>query len=127
VAEADPGDAGGAPARVGGRLQVVEGFRFPAGYDLARNRYLACNSFLFSLEALRGDHELSWFYVEKQVEGRTAVQMERLVNELTALYPTAFLAVPRGGALGRFLPAKTPQDLERLARDPGLVDRFGRG
>jgi UTP--glucose-1-phosphate uridylyltransferase len=127
VAEADPGDQGGAPAWVEGRLQIVEGFRFPSGYDFARNRYLACNSFLFSTEALRAELALRWFYVEKQVDGRTAVQMERLVNELTAHLPTAYLAVARGGARGRFIPVKTAQDLARLGEDPVLRERFGRG
>jgi UTP--glucose-1-phosphate uridylyltransferase len=127
VAEADPGDQGGAPARVRGRLQVVEGFRFPRGYDFAHNRYLACNTFLFATEALRADEPLTWFYVEKEVDGRIAVQMERLVNELTARLPTAFLAVPRSGAQGRFLPIKTREDLARLERDPVLRRRFGRG
>ncbi len=127
IAEAGPGDQGGAPAHVDGRLQVVEGFRFPADWDFARNRYLACNSFVFSPEAMHGDHPLRWCYVEKQVGARLAVQMERLVNELTALLPTAFLEVPRGGPHGRFLPIKTPEDLERVSSDPLLAERFGRG
>jgi UTP--glucose-1-phosphate uridylyltransferase len=51
-------------------------------------------------------------YVEKEVEGRPAVQLERLVNELCSLVPTTYLEVPRSGPRGRFFPIKTPADLE---------------
>jgi len=124
VARTLPGDAGGAPAFADGRLQIVEGFRFPRGFDFARVPFLATNTFLFSLAALAEPRELAWFYVEKQVDRRTAIQMERLVNELTAVLPTAYLATPRGGPAGRFFPIKTREDLEALRADPALVARF---
>jgi UTP--glucose-1-phosphate uridylyltransferase len=126
VARTLPGDVGGAPAFADGRLQIVEGFRFPTGFDFASVPFLATNTFLFSLDLLAEPRELSWFYVEKQVDGRSAVQMERLVNELTALVPTAYLATPRGGPGGRFFPIKTREDLEALRADPALVARFSR-
>jgi UTP--glucose-1-phosphate uridylyltransferase len=124
VARALPGDAGGAPAFAEGRLQIVEGFRFPAGFDFGSVPFLATNTFLLSLDVLEQAPELRWYYVEKQVEGRTAVQMERLVNELTAHVDTAYLATPRGGPRGRFFPIKTRQDLDALRADPALVARF---
>jgi UTP--glucose-1-phosphate uridylyltransferase len=126
LARAVPGDAGGAPAFVGGRLQIVEGFRFPPGFDARRVPFLATNTFLFSLDVLAQPRQLSWFYVEKEVENRTAVQMERLVNELTAFHPTAYLATPRAGPNGRFFPIKSRQDLDALRADPELVARFSR-
>ncbi len=125
VAEVFPGDVGGSPAHVADRLQIVEGFRFPKGFDFGRLHFLATNSFVFSLEALSEEHPLSWFYVEKSVEGRPAVQVERLVNELSACLPTTYLAVPRGGAHGRFFPVKTRGDLDALQRDAVLQARFG--
>jgi UTP--glucose-1-phosphate uridylyltransferase len=124
VARTLPGDAGGAPAFADGRLQIVEAFRFPRGFDFAAVPFLATNTFLFALDALAEPRELTWFYVEKQVEGRTAIQMERLVNELTALLPTAYVATPRGGPQGRFFPIKTREDLEALRADPALIARF---
>ena len=126
TAAALPGDVGGAPARVDGHLQVVEGFRFPRGYDFSRLRYSNTNTFLFSLEGLKVDHPLHWFYVEKEVEGEIAVQFERLVGEISAFVDAAFLATPRGGAAGRFFPIKNREALERLRADPVLVERFTR-
>jgi len=77
-----------------------------------------------SLRLLEAGHALSWFYVEKSVDGRTAVQMERLVNELSRFADTTYVATPRGGPRGRFFPIKTREDLERLRADAALVRRF---
>lgn len=111
VAAKDPHDAGGAPALVDGRLMVLEGFRFPPGFDQDRIDVFSVNSFVFSLEILEQAYPLSWFYVQKQVQGHAAVQLERLINELTAFVPSTFLRVPRQGPRGRFFPIKTHEDL----------------
>jgi UTP--glucose-1-phosphate uridylyltransferase len=124
VAATLPGDVGGAPAFVGDRLQIVEGFRFPAGFDFARVPFMATNTFALSLALLERDFPLRWFYVEKAVDGRTAVQMERLVNELSSFVPTSYLATPRGGPRGRFFPIKTRAELDALRADASLVRRF---
>jgi UTP--glucose-1-phosphate uridylyltransferase len=126
VAPALGSDVGGAPALVDGELQVVEGFRFPEGYDASRNRWLSTNTFTMSLELLEREYDLTWFYVEKQVGGRVAVQMERLVNELSAFVPTGYLAAPRSLESGRFFPVKTREDLEALRGQPAFAARFGR-
>ena len=112
VTAKEPGDAGGAPARVDGRLMHVESFRFPPDFDQDSIPVFNCNSFVFDLEALDRDFPLTWFYVAKTVEGRPAVQLERLVNELTSFLPASFVEVPRTGPRGRFFPTKTPADLE---------------
>jgi UTP--glucose-1-phosphate uridylyltransferase len=112
-----PGDRGGAPARVDGRTMHVEDFRFPAGFDPERIGVFGTNTFHIDLDVLDADYPLTWFYVEKTVAGRTAVQLERLVNELTAFVPALFLEVPRAGPRGRFLPVKEPRDLE-AAQEP---------
>jgi len=117
VVAKEPGDRGGAPARVDGRPLLVEGFRFPPGFDQSRIRVFGTNSFVVDLDVLAAEYPLTWFYVEKTVGGRPAVQLERLVNELTAFLPTLFLEVPRTGPRGRFFPVKEPGDLE-LAREP---------
>ena len=85
---------------------------------------MATNTFAISLALLEREYPLSWFYVEKQVDGRTAVQMERLVNELSSFVPTGYLVTPRGGERGRFFPIKTRADLEALRADEALVRRF---
>ena len=110
---ASAGDPGGAPARVGGRPMVVEGFRFPPGFDAASLPVFNTNSLVIELDALERRYPLTWLYVEKDVDGRTAVQLERLVNEVSAFLPTTYLLVPRDGPRSRFVPVKTPEDLER--------------
>ena len=124
VAATVPGDVGGTPAFVDGRLELVEGFRFPPDFDAKRLPFLATNTFVIALPLLRANHDLSWFYVEKNVDGRAAVQMERLVNELSRFVETTYVATPRSGPNGRFFPIKTREDLERMRADAALVRRF---
>jgi UTP--glucose-1-phosphate uridylyltransferase len=114
VVRKEPGDRGGAPARVDGRAQIVEAFRFPKGFDQDRLGLFNTNSFVFDAEALDRDFELTFFRVEKAVDDAKVIQFERLVGELTAFLPSHFLVVPRA----RFLPVKDPAELE--ARMPDI-------
>jgi UTP--glucose-1-phosphate uridylyltransferase len=107
------GDAGGAPARVDGRPQIVEAFRFPADFDQSSIPVFNTNSFALDAEAIDQDFDLTWFSVTKKVDGRDAVQFEHLVGELTAFLPTRFLRVERHGPDARFQPAKDPDELAR--------------
>ena len=124
AAAAVKGDVGGAPAFVNGRLEMLEGFRFPRGFDASQLPFLATNTFTMARSLLEASHPLTWFYVEKNVDGRAVVQMEHLVNELSRFVDTTYLATPRGGPQGRFFPIKTREDLEQLRADPALVRRF---
>jgi UTP--glucose-1-phosphate uridylyltransferase len=105
------GDLGGAPALVGGRLMLLEAPRFPPGFDQDRIPVFNTNTAWIRLKALDRGYDLSWLYVEKDVDGRTAVQLERLYHEITTFVPTTYLVVPRNGRRGRFFPIKTPADL----------------
>ena len=107
------GDTGGAPARVDGRLQLLERPRFPPAFDQGSISVFNVNTLTIDLDVLDRDYDLTWLYVEKRVEGRRAVQLEQVFHELTAAVPTTFLQVPRSGPRGRFFPVKTPEDLER--------------
>jgi UTP--glucose-1-phosphate uridylyltransferase len=111
------GDMGGAPVRVNGRLQLVEGPRFPESFDQELTPVFNTNTAVVDIEALDVDYDLTWLYVRKPVEERTAVQLERLYHEISAFVPTQYLEVPRRGARGRFSPIKTPADLERAQDD----------
>jgi UTP--glucose-1-phosphate uridylyltransferase len=111
------GDVGGLPARVNGKPTMLEGPRLPKGFDGAATGLLNTNTGIVDLAVLEGERELTWLYVERQVEERSAVQLERLYHELSAQVPTSFLVVPRGGPDGRFLPVKTPADLARVEGD----------
>lgn len=108
-----PGDKGGAPARLDGVPQIIEGFRFPADFDQDSIPVFNTNTFVIDAAAVDRDFALPYYRVEKQVDGRTAIQFERLVGELTALLETRFLEVQREGPDGRFLPAKDPEELQR--------------
>lgn len=112
VADKAKGDKGGAPARVDGTLQIVEGFRFPEDFDQDAIPVFNTNSFVIDRGALERDFALSWFAVTKEVEGKKVIQFERLVGELTAFLPCLALSVSREGPDGRFMPVKDPPDLE---------------
>jgi len=105
------GDKGGAPARLDGVPQIIEGFRFPAEFDQDSIPVFNTNTFVMDAAAIDRDFALPFYKVEKKVEGATAIQFERLVGELTAFLSTTFLEVPREGAESRFLPAKDPEEL----------------
>jgi UTP--glucose-1-phosphate uridylyltransferase len=108
---ANQGDVGGAPARVDGHPMLVESMRFPAGFDHRTLPVTNVNTVTFDLEALDRDFPLTWLYIEKSVEDRTAVQVEHLFHEASAFLPTTYLEVPVTGPRARFLPVKTPEDL----------------
>jgi UTP--glucose-1-phosphate uridylyltransferase len=120
VVRKEQGDKGGAPARLGGVPQIIEGFRFPSGFDQDTIPVFNTNTLLFEAAALDRDFALPFYRVEKQVDGRPAIQFERLVGELSAFLPTRFVEVPREGADGRFLPAKDPEELQR--RLPSIAE-----
>ena len=108
----EPGDAGGKPARVDGNLRIVESFQFPEGFPWDAIPVHNTNNLIFDAEALQRDFSLNWYVVEKDVDGRTAIQFERLAGELSAELDTHVLSVPRDGEWSRFLPVKRKSDLE---------------
>jgi UTP--glucose-1-phosphate uridylyltransferase len=105
------GDRGGAPARVDGVAQIVESFRFPAAFDQNLIPVFNTNTFVLDAEAVDRPFDLSWFAVTKTIDGREAVQFERLMGQVTAFLPSHFLKVDRDGPRGRFQPAKDPEEL----------------
>ena len=123
------GDKGGIPVHAEGRLQVLEEFRLPPEFDPSTVNVFNTNTFLVRAEPLLR-HPLSWTYfeVEKKVDGRPAIQFERLLQEITAQMPTTYLEVSRDGAASRFLPvkdfdelAKRRANIEVVARARGMV------
>jgi len=117
MAPKEPGDKGGAPARVDGKAQIVEAFRFPEDFDQERIPVFNTNTFVLDAEAIDADFPLTWFAVDKIVDGKPAVQFERLVGELTAFLDPAFLRVERHGPDARFQPIKTPEDMDKERPD----------
>lgn len=106
-------DRGGIPVRWNGRQVILEEFRLPLGFDPSRVRVFNTNTFLVDARRLADlAMEFTWLEVEKTVEGRPAIQHERLVGEITTALDTRFLRVPREGELSRFLPVKNAAELE---------------
>jgi UTP--glucose-1-phosphate uridylyltransferase len=114
VCEKAPGDKGGIPVHALGKLQVLEEFRLPMGFDASTVRVFNTNTFLVRADKLQTAHiDWNFFQVEKKVEGAPAIQYERLLQELTSALPSAYLTVPREGSDSRFLPVKDHDELAR--------------
>jgi UTP--glucose-1-phosphate uridylyltransferase len=117
-----PEDVGGSPLLYLGRPQLIEQVRYPEGFDPSIVDVFNTNTFTFTAQALDRDFDLGWYYVEKEVEGKRAVQVEHLIGELTAHLSTNFLQVRRNGRNTRFLPVKVPEDL--LAARAALAEMY---
>ncbi len=127
VAPKAEGDRGGIPVwadstdasgRVVRRLQVLEEFRLPPGFDANAVRVFNTNTFLVKAEALlHAKVVYAWFEVEKKVGSRVAVQFERLLQELTAAMPSTYARVPRENVASRFLPVKDFDELAKRKND----------
>ena len=114
VVEKVGADRGGIPVLHHGRPTVLEEFRLPADFDASSVRVFNSNTFHFNAQALNDlDFEWTYFVVEKSVGERKAIQLERLVGEVTSHLETRFLRVPRDGAAARFLPVKDHAELEQ--------------
>jgi hypothetical protein len=67
--------------------------------------------------------QFTYFTVRKRVNGRDAIQLERLVGEVTSHLDTRYARVPRSGAHSRFLPVKDNDELARRRPEIETVAR----
>jgi UTP--glucose-1-phosphate uridylyltransferase len=112
IVESDPKDRGGFAAQVDGKGTIVESFRLPQGSGPDIRRFLNTNTFVFDLNSLVDAPELSWFAVQREVDGQSVIQFERLLGQLADFLEVNWIVVPREGETSRFIPIKTPRDLE---------------
>jgi UTP--glucose-1-phosphate uridylyltransferase len=107
-----PGDAGGVPVRrADGSLALAEVFRVPEDFPHERFPLFNTNTLWVDVPALEAPAEYTWCVARKRVDGREAIQFERLVGELTWWHPSRYVHVPREGAESRFVPVKDADDL----------------
>lgn len=107
------GDRGGIPVRLDDRPVILEELRLPAGFDPTTVTVFNTNTFHVDARALfELDREWTWFAVHKRVSDRDAVQMERLLGEITSFLTTRFVRVPRTGTESRFVPVKDAAELD---------------
>ncbi|MDD5687119.1 MAG: UTP--glucose-1-phosphate uridylyltransferase [Elusimicrobia bacterium] len=105
-----PGDKGGAPAVVDGHVEIVEQFKFPPDFNQDSISVFNTATYVFKASALKSSFSLPFYYVEKKVGDKKVIQFERLTGDLSAMLKTKYVVVDREK---RFIPIKTPDDLER--------------
>jgi UTP--glucose-1-phosphate uridylyltransferase len=107
-----PGDAGGLPVRrADGSLAIAEAFRVPEGFPHDRFPLFNTNTLWIDVAALEQPADYTWSVARKSVDGREAIQFERLIGELTWWHPARYVHVPRDGSESRFVPVKDEADL----------------
>ena len=117
VVDKQEGDRGGIPVRLDDRPVVLENFRLPDGLRRGHGAGVQHQhaSWPTPPRCATCECDWSWFRVEKTVDGRPAIQFERLVGELTSVLESRFLRVPR---LGRGVAVPAGQELGRAGRPP---------
>lgn len=109
-----PGDKGGVAALHDGQVKLCEAFRLPKDFPHDQIPTFNTNTLWINIDALAHDEDRwTWCVAKKNVDGREAIQFERLVGELTWWHSSRYVIVPREGAESRFLPVKDVVDLEQ--------------
>lgn len=126
VAPRRPENKGGMPVMMDGRLQLLEGLRWPPDMDDGEYRTFNTNTFLIEADVFSDPPRLEAYPVHKQVRGCTVVQFERILGEVTHFRETTFVVVPAEGDETRFVPIKRREDLaDKRTLIVSLMHRWG--
>lgn len=123
-----PGDKGGVAALHRGQVKLCEAFRLPKDFPHDAIPTFNTNTLWIDVDALaQEERRWTWCVAKKMVEGREAIQLERLVGEMTWWHASRYVVVPRDGRESRFLPVKDVVDLEqsRAEFEAVLHERMG--
>jgi UDP-N-acetylglucosamine pyrophosphorylase len=122
-------DRGGGVFSLNGRNVIVELFAVPAQLQ-ERGKFNPFNTSNMTIDLDAIDDidplQLAWYITRKSAGPRAnddRYQFEQLLGDATHQKKTNFVVVEREGPDGRFLPVKTPQDLEYSARVFGLMEK----
>jgi UTP--glucose-1-phosphate uridylyltransferase len=119
-----PGDAGGLPVRrADGSLAIAEAFRVPEGFPHESFPLFNTNTLWIDVAALEAPADYTWSVARKSVDEREAIQLERLVGELTWWHSSRYVHVPRDGAESRFVPVKDADDLDAAQEQIAAICR----
>jgi UTP--glucose-1-phosphate uridylyltransferase len=109
-----------------GRLRLLEGLRWPQGLDDQGYETFNTNTFLIQASVFEDPPALDAYPVRKQVGGRSVVQFERILGEVTHFVDTTFLVVEAEGDASRFIPVKRREDLSvKRAQITACLSRWG--
>lgn len=112
VVTKDHGDVGGAPVDVDGYICVVEDFALPNGFDRSQLSVFNTNTLWFRVDALGQELRLDWYLIHKTLgDGTPVVQFEALIGQASWFLKAGYIGVDRAT---RFLPVKTPEDLQQM-------------
>ena len=109
---------GGAPVRVDGKLQLLEGPRFPASFDQELVPVFNTNTALVDIDALdrRTTTSRGCTYARRWTAARPFSSSGSTTRSRPS-YRRSTSSSRAAGARGRFSPIKTPADLERAQDD----------
>jgi len=103
---------GGIVAIVDGKPMIIEKFIPEDDSEIDSYRYFNTNTFYFNTEVLDSTIDLPLHRVVKEVRGRKVIQYEKILCEISHYVSSSFLIVPDEGRESRFIPVKTPAQLD---------------
>lgn len=113
VVERLPEDAEGLLCNHMGFDQVIDQFRFSARTDSIDFKWVGTGSCVFRADLDFSDVQWSWHRLKKIHNGKLVVQHERFFNEMTSVFQTQYVGVPREE---RFMFVKNTTDLQNASR-----------